>query len=330
MSTYTRYAGTRTWVNFSTFLASLSGLALIIIGLFQLGREGAEPLYIGLLMVSGVGLVGLGWLMAAVAGMLLKLEANTYRMHEAMLEQRAAAEQHSRLLEIIKDNSQISDAAKSITHRSLEREALRKAIREDIIKEDWESAYNLIEEMERRFGYRLEAYHYRKEVDEFRAKVIEEKLQSSINNVRRWIREKNWEQAVAETERLLQLAPKDGRVVELVNEIQAQKNEYKNTLLQQWHEAVEKHDLDVAITLLREIDPYLTREESQKLEKNAREVFKAKLLDLGVQFRNAVTERRWKDALTIGQMIRDEFPNSLMAKEVGESMEALRTKAATP
>jgi len=205
---------------------------------------------------------------------------------------------------------------------------LRKDNREDIRKEDWESAYSLIDEMERRFGYRLEAYHYRNEVDEFRAKVIEDKLENGLRNVRRWIAERNWDFAQAETERLTKLAPDDQRIAEVISEARTRKDEYKESLLQQWYEAAEKKDLDRAIELLKVINPYLARDEIEKLESSAREVFKAKLLDLGVQFRQAVTDKRWDDAIAIGNQIREEFPNSLMAKEAGDSMEALQAKAA--
>ena len=156
---------------------------------------------------------------------------------------------------------------------------MRKAIREDILKEDWEAAYSLIEDMEKRFGYRLEAYNYRKEVDEFRAKVIEDKLHASLQQARALLRERHWEQAQAETDRLVRLAPDDNRVTEVIDELKNRKNQYKHTLLKQWRESVENRDLDRAIELLKEIDPYLTREEAQELGNSAREIFKAKLLD---------------------------------------------------
>ena len=73
----------------------------------------------------------------------------------------------------------------------------------------------------------------------------------------------------------------------------------------------------------------MTRAEAHNLETSAREVFKAKLLDLGVQFREAVTQKKWEDAVGIGEQIRREFPNSKMAQEVTESADALRAKAAT-
>jgi hypothetical protein len=56
-------------------------------------------------------------------------------------------------------------------------------------------------------------------------------------------------------------------------------------------------------------------------------VFKARLLNLGVQFSLAVQESRWRDALEVGLLLRQEFPNSRMAQEVHEKIETLRVRA---
>jgi hypothetical protein len=143
------------------------------------------------------------------------------------------------------------------------------------------------------------------------------------------VQDRKWDYAQAEADRLLKLAPKDTRVLEVIEELKGSKEGYKCKLLDDWHGAVDRKDLDRGIALLKEIDPYLTREEAKKLEQSAREIFKAKLLDLGVQFRGAVTDRRWDAALEVGDRIRTEFPNSTMAREVTESMDALKAKAAT-
>lgn len=322
---YHRLTRTRRRINTATGLAMLAGLAIVFCSLV-FAQEVADRVSVQL--IGGVAIFLLGGLAAGVCELLLKIEANSHRIHELFIEVRSAQEKQGELLEIMSDNSQISDGVKSITHREVEREALRKAIREDILKEDWEAAYSLIEDMENRFGYRLEAYSYRKEVDEFRAKVIEDKLQASVRQARILLNDKQWDSAQAETDRLLRLAPNDARVGEVSEELKTKKNAYKEALLHQWRDAVETKDLDRAVALLKEIDPYLTREEAGQLEETARQVFKAKLLDLGVQFRAAVTDKDWDGAIGIGEVIRKEFPNTKMAQEVAESAEALRARAA--
>ncbi len=56
-------------------------------------------------------------------------------------------------------------------------------------------------------------------------------------------------------------------------------------------------------------------------------MFKEKLLRLGVQFRFAVTERRWQDALAIGLEIIRDYPNARMASEVRDALDMLRQRA---
>lgn len=323
-STYSRLTATRSLFRLIITFSLIGGVGCGVASFLQ----GEHTLSVMLpYLLAGLTLVLLAGMSAVFVTLLFKIEANSYRVHELLMETRATHDKQMDMLTTIKDNSQISDAAKSITHRDLERDALRKAIREDILREDWEAAYSLIEEMESRFGYRLEAYNYRREVDEFRARVIEEKLQISMRHLRELQNNKQWDQAQAESERLLKLAPKDDRVAAVIAQLQVSKDRHKTQLLAQWHEAVDNKDLDRSIALLKEIDPYLTHEEALQLQDSARSIFKAKLLDLGVLFRTAVKEKNWSDAVRIGDDIRNEYPNSLMAKEVGESMEALHAKA---
>lgn len=326
-SSYSRLPQIRFWVHLVTAVAVVAGLTTAAIPMFRNDLEFAAITFHLIAAVAILLAAGTIWVLAQF---LFKIEANANRIHELLIETNDTLGKQAEMISTIRDNSQISDGAKSITHRTLEREALRKAIQEDILKEDWESAYALIEEMEQRFGYRLEAYTYRREVDQFRTQVIEDRIETSLKSIRELVGQQHWNMAQAEIDRLARLAPKDARLDEVISEATARKDAYKNSLLAEWHEVVEKKDLDRGIALLKEIDPYLSHEEVKKLEDSARSIFKAKLMDLGVRFRAAVKERRWPDAVQIGEEIRHEFPNSLMAREVGDSMEALKAKAAGP
>ena len=105
------------------------------------------------------------------------------------------------------------------------------------------------------------------------------------------------------------------------------KEQHKKELKREWDEAVRRNDTDLAIDILKELDQYLSPAEAQELQDSARNVFKEKLLQLGVQFRFAVNEKRWTDALTIGlELIRD-FPNARMANEVRDALDTLRERA---
>ena len=94
-------------------------------------------------------------------------------------------------------------------------------------------------------------------------------------------------------------------------------------LLNAWDDAVKRQATDRSLEILRELDMYLTPNEGLALQEAAREVFRTKLHNLGVQFSLAVSDRNWVEALEIGEEIMRGFPNSRMAKEIRERHEAL-------
>ncbi len=121
--------------------------------------------------------------------------------------------------------------------------------------------------------------------------------------------------------------PDEPRVARLRRLYDERRAARKKELLDEWNQAVARNDVDGAINILKDLDTYLTREEARSLEESARNVFKAKLLQLGMQFQFAVNEQRWRDAIEVGLQIMDEFPNARMSKEVSEAMDGLRARA---
>jgi hypothetical protein len=113
----------------------------------------------------------------------------------------------------------------------------------------------------------------------------------------------------------------------LIEQKQTLREKHKEELKAAWDEAVRRNDVDGAIDVLKGLDQYLTAAEAQALQDSARHVFKEKLLQLGVQFRFAVNEKRWQDALATGLELVREFPNSRMAIEVREALDTLRDRA---
>ena len=105
------------------------------------------------------------------------------------------------------------------------------------------------------------------------------------------------------------------------------KEQHKQELRAAWDLAVRRSDTDHAIEVLKELDQYLSPAEAKALQNTARDVFKEKLLQVGVQFRFAVKEKRWQDALDTGlELIRD-FPNARMANEVRDALDTLRERS---
>jgi len=69
---------------------------------------------------------------------------------------------------------------------------------------------------------------------------------------------------------------------------------------------------------------YLTPNEALALQEAAKDVFRTKLHNLGVQFAMAVSDKQWNSALDIGQQIIKDFPNSRMCGEIREKLHVLR------
>jgi len=300
---------------------------------------------IGAAILIGMGIIGYGssagvWMVAVGGGILfaaiwvmtvtpvvLKMESTLARQLDQFRDLNERVAKHSALLEAIAENTRLSDAAKSLARRDQELDALRSAIRDDIRKENWEAGLTLIDEMERRFGYKEEADRVREELDDARNDRIQTKLAEAVELIESHFQSHEWDRAQHEIDRLMHALPDDSRVLSLQDRIKALKEQHKQELKAKWDDAVRRHDTDHAIDVLKELDEYLSPSEAQTLQTTARNVFKEKLLQLGIQFRFAVNERRWQDALTTGlELIRD-FPNARMANEVREVMDTLRERA---
>ena len=300
---------------------------------------------IGGVILMGLGIIGYGsspgvWMFAAgafflylvilsmtVTPLLLKIESTLVRQLGESRDLNEAVAKQTATLDVIVENTRISDAAKSLAHRDQEVEALRHAIRDDIRLEKWEAALTLIDEMERRFGYKEEADRIREELDDARNDRIQTRLAEAIEMVESHFQSHEWSRAESEIDRLLNALPDDSRVLGLQDRMNTLRIQHKQELRAAWDDAVRRSDTDHAIDVLKELDQHLSPAEAQALQVSARNVFKEKLLQLGVQFRFAVSERRWQDALTTGlELIRD-FPNARMANEVRDVLDTLRERA---
>jgi len=259
--------------------------------------------------------------------LVLKMESTIARQLGELRDLNQVLARQVALLETIGENTRISEAAKALAHRDQELDALRSAIRNDIRNEQWELALNLVDEIDRRFGYKEEADRLREEVDDARNNAIQVKLQEAIEMIESHFQSHEWDRAQSEIDRLLHALPDHTRVLALQDRMVILKAQHKQDLKLAWDEAVRRSDTDLAIDILKELDQYLSPAETKAIRSSARDVFKEKLLQLGVQFRFAVTEKRWNDALTTGLELIREFPNARMANEVREALDTLRERA---
>jgi hypothetical protein len=194
------------------------------------------------------------------------------------------------------------------------------------MRQQYDSAEAMINSIENDLGYTEEAARLRVEVKQSREATIDEKIEAAINRILSLLDEQQWTRALRETSRIVKLFPDNEKIAMLPQRISDAKIAYKKSLLQKYGEAVRKNDIDSGMELLRELDRYLTTEEGAALQESARGVFRARLRQLGVQFAISVNDQKWDEAVSAGEEIIREFPNSRMAEEVRGKLPALKTK----
>jgi hypothetical protein len=234
------------------------------------------------------------------------------------------------LLNQVSEQQLISERAKAIAFRESEREALRRAIREEIGRKDWEAALTLAGEIETVFGYKLEADRLRQEIAAGREAEVRRQVAEGAAAIERYCKAEQWIPAAREAERLKSVFPEDAQSQRLPQDVESRRQGVKKELLANWEAAVTRHDVDGSIEILKRLDLYLSPQEAGPVAERARQVFKDKLLLLGQQFAMAVKEHGWAEAIRLGETIMSEFPNTRMAQEVREKMELLRQRAVEP
>jgi hypothetical protein len=236
-------------------------------------------------------------------------------------------EQFSVMLNEISEQQLLSDRTKSIAYREKDREALRRAIQEDIGKRDWEAALRLVDEMDNAFGYKQEAERIRDEITSKFSEHIRRQIGAGRTLIDRHTSNQQWAAAFREAERLEQQFPTVEDVRSLSNEIEQRRQAFKQRLLDEYNERIAAGDTDGAIGVVRKLDFYLTPEEATGMQESVRNLFKDKLNQLKDQFTDAVHHSKWNDAYRIGDLIVRDFPNTQMAKEVREKLESLKRRA---
>jgi hypothetical protein len=216
-------------------------------------------------------------------------------------------------LETLASVAALSDKAKGIIYRERELEALRETIHHHLMLQEYDAASALIAAMDRDFGYVEEARRLRDEVTASRKATIDDQVDGSVRRF----------------QEMMRLMPNNERIAQLPMRIDAARTAHKRQLLQDYGEATRRNDVERSIELLRQLDMYLTPPEAAALQESARGVFRAKLQNLQLQFTMSVNDQRWADAVTTGEQIIREFPNSRMAREVRQKMALLRARAAS-
>jgi hypothetical protein len=237
-------------------------------------------------------------------------------------------QQISVLLNVVTEQQMLSDRAKSVAFRDKDRDALRRAIREDLARRDFEAALVLVHDMEGEFGYKQEAQRLREEINRQRQEIIRRQVAEASTQIDVLCRQERWSDALREAERLMGIYPEQEQVQRLPHDIETRRQNLKRQLLESWNDALNRKDIDGAIEIVKKLDPYLTRSEGETMQEAARQVFKEKLNALRVQFTLAYQDQRLTEALRIAETIIRDFPNSGIARELRETIDSLRHRAA--
>jgi len=298
---------------------SLSAAAVLAVGLIVWGLWERE------MALTGMGMLGLG--LCAIAWPVALGSPGPGGDADAMRELGARLESLQHAVEELRQQHALSDDARRVLNRRSERELLRKAIEEDITAEDWEAALVLVRELAESFGYRADAEEFRTRIETARHETQERRVQAAIRGLDRLVGERRWEAAEVEAARIARLYPDSREVRELQNKVAQAREAYKHDLERRFLAAAQGERVEEAMTLLREMDAYLTESEAHQFEEVARGVIGKARENLGAKFKIAVHDRRWEDAAHLGDRIIAEFPNSRMADEVRGLIDGIRAKA---
>jgi hypothetical protein len=225
------------------------------------------------------------------------------------------------------ENSALSDDARRVIYRKQEREMLCKAIEEDISVEDWEAASVLVGELANRFGYRADAEEFRTRIESARRQTVDRKVADAISLLDGMIIQHRWDDAALEAARIRRVFPESIRTENLAQRVQSARDVYIQEIERSFLVAAQEDRVEDAMRLLKEIDLYLTESQAAPFREVARGVIGKARENLGVQFKLAVQDRRWRDAALAGDKIIKEFPNSRMAAEVRGLIDGIRTRA---
>ena len=287
----------------------------------ETSEEGQIPSVIWLLLAV-VFLTAILQTLSKVLKVLDAIQDNSIKLEKLI----NALEKNSSLLEQIDQNTRLSDAAKAIILRDPDRQFLKEAVLVKIQQEDLNTANEIIDDLANRTGYKELAIQLRTEVDKHHGATDQERIEKIIVEIKKLFESYQWINANIEIEKLIHTYPNSEEAKSMRRKLLIKREERKKLLLNAWDDAVNRRATDRSLEILKELDHYLTPQEAVTLQEAARDVFKDKLHNLGVQFSLAISGEQWDKALQIGRQIIHDFPNSRMSEEIRDKMNVLKQK----
>ncbi len=288
--------------------------------LFGTGLGDVKEVFRPYLLVAGL----IGGVMVFLAAPLLWHLRTRRRAEQAIIRR---IETMSDSIRVLSDQSALSDDARRVLNRQTERNLLCRAIEEDIQAQAWDAATVLCDELSERFGYRADAEEFRARIELARSEIQERRVGDSIARLDGLIVQRRWDVALREAARIRRLFPESPRVDSLRQRVESARGVYKEDLERRFLEATNSGRVEEAMSLLKELDGYLTPEEAEPFREVARGIISKARENLGVQFKIAVRDRHWASAAALGRRIINEFPNTRMAAEVRGMMDGILSRA---
>ncbi|MHC4397092.1 MAG: hypothetical protein ACYS1A_15745 [Planctomycetota bacterium] len=299
-------------------------LALLLLLAFLTSDETGPSL-----VPSFIGFIGGSLLLAAVIVILVKV----FSIPEALKENGEKLEKVAGSLEKIRaaltqvdQNTRLNESIKAIAFRDADRQSLREAVFDKLQQQDFEATNEIIDEIAHSTAYKELAKQLRAEADRYRSATAAERENQVIAHIEKLFENNLWTKASSLIERLIVEYPDSEKAKAMRQKLLDKKLYRKKILLTAWDDAIKRQDTDRSLEILKELDLYLTPNEGLALQEAAKDVFRTKLHNLGVQFSFAVSEKQWGKALEIGQQIVQNFPNSKMAQEIRERIDILKRR----
>jgi hypothetical protein len=265
-------------------------------------------------------LVALLTMLSRVFKILDALKDNSAKLEDVT----AALEKMSSGLAQINHSTRVSETAKVIAFRDADRLSLRQVVFEKLQMQDFEAAEDIINEIAQRPEYGELAQQLREQAEKYRTATDQERMSQMLAHIDKLLDECQWVRASAQIEEMIRAYPQSERAKAMRQKLLDMKEGRRRILLAAWDDAVQRQETDRSLEILKELDLYLTPNEGLALQEAARDVFRTKLHNLGVEFSISVTEKRWNNALDVGQQIIESFPNSKMADEIRAKLDVLR------
>jgi hypothetical protein len=275
------------------------------------------------------------WLLGTLVflGVVVSMLLKTFKILSTLTESGERLEQIAETLEknrsvltLINQNTRLSETAKAIAFRDADRQSLREAVFDKLQQQDFDTTYEIIDEIAHSTIYNELAEQLRAEADKYRDATDQGRINQVTEMIEKLFESCQWAKASAHIERLIKDYPKSEKAKEMRQKLLDKKQERKKILLTIWDDAIKRQDTDRSLEILRELDLYLTPNEGLALQEAARDVFRTKLHNLGVEFSLAISEKQWGKAVETGQQIIRNFPNSRMAEEIREKWNILKQK----